>query len=99
MKKIIILTASVLTLSTLLTACGGSGANTKSMNASRGAAGSHVSSAQAQQYARQQQLEANEVRLENMKRRQSTDAIREGASAVNSAAGALHSLDSLRSLF
>jgi hypothetical protein len=99
MKKISMLLITVCVLPTLLTACGGSGANTKSLHSNRGAAGAHVNSAQAQQYARQQQLEANEVRLENMKRRQTTDAVREGASAVNSAAGALHSLESLRGLF
>ncbi|MCK5811184.1 MAG: hypothetical protein KAH00_08835 [Cocleimonas sp.] len=98
MKKTSILLATAFIASTLLTACG-SGANTRSMNENRGAAGSHVSGAQARQYARQQQLESNEVRLENMKRRQNTDAIKEGAGAVRSAASAIHSLDSLRSLF
>jgi hypothetical protein len=99
MKKIGTLGLTLCALSMLLTACGGSGANVKSLNATRGAANSHVSSAQAQQYARQQQLEANEVRLENMKRRQSTDAIKEGAGAVGAVTGALHSIKSLDGLF
>jgi len=95
---------TLLVSSALLTACGGSGSmgagsDAKYLNANRGSAGAHISDAQAKQYARQQRLTAREIQLENMKRRQSTDAIKEGAGAVNSAAGALHSIDSLRSLF
>ena len=99
MKKIGILGLTVCALSMLLTACGGSGANVQSLNANRGAPSAHVSSAQAQQYARQQQLEANEVRLENMKRQQTTNAIKEGAGAVGAVTGALHSIKSLDGLF
>jgi len=104
MKNTNILMATLLVSSTMLTACGGAGSmaagsDTKYMNATRGSSAAHVSAAQEQQYARQQRLTAREIELENMKRRQGTDAIKEGASAVNSAAGALHSIDSLRSLF
>ncbi len=105
MKNTKILMAALLVSSAMLTACGGTtgsmaaGSDTKYMNASRGSSAAHVSAAQEQQYARQQRLTAREIQLENMKRRQSTDAIKEGASAVNSAAGAIHSIDSLRNLF
>ena len=104
MTKSNLLVAALFASTTLLTACGGAGSmgagsDTKYMNATRGSASAHVSKAQAQQYARQQGLTAREIQLENMKRRQSTDAVKEGASAVNSATGALHSINSLRSLF
>ena len=98
----IILTAA---LAATLSACSGStgsmaaGSDASYMNAKRGSAGAHISAAQEQQYARQQRLTAREIQLENMKRRQNTDAIKEGAGAVNSAAGALHSINSLRNLF
>jgi len=105
MKNSKILMATLLVSSAMLTACGGTtgsmaaGSDTKYMNASRGSSAAHVSAAQEEQYARQQRLTAREIQLENMKRRQGTDAVKEGASAVNSAVGALHSIDSLRNLF
>ena len=104
MKKTTVLLASIFISSGLLTACGGSGSmgsgsDAKYLKANRGAAGAHISDAEAKQYARQQRLTAREIELENMKRRQTTDAVNETAGAVNSAAGALHSIDSLRNLF
>lgn len=104
MKKTTVLLASMIILSGLLTACGGSGSmgagsDAKHLKANRGAAGAHISDAEAKQYARQQRLTAREIELENMKRRQTTDAVRETSGAVNSAAGALHSIRSLKGLF
>jgi hypothetical protein len=59
------------------------------LNKNRGAEGAQISRTEAAQYSRQQRLSADEVRLENMKRRQTTDAIQEGASAASSTAGAI----------
>lgn len=104
MKKINILLSSIFVSSTLLSGCGGSGSmgagsDAKYLNANRGSSAAHISDAQAKQYARQQRLTARELQLENMKRRQTTDAVNETAGAVNSASGALHSINSLRNLF
>jgi len=99
MKKTHLIIATLFASSLLFSGCSSSGADTASLNAKRGAPAAHVSSAQAQQYARQQRLEANEVRLENMKRRQATDAVNETSRAVNNASSAARSIDSLRSLF
>jgi len=65
------------------------------LNANRGAAGAQISRSEAQQYRRQQALAADEVRLENMKRRQTTDGIQEGASATRSTVGAVWSIKNL----
>jgi hypothetical protein len=59
------------------------------LNQNRGAAGAQINEIEAEQYHRQQALTADEIRLENMKRRQTTDAIQEGASAVSSTADAV----------
>ncbi len=59
------------------------------LNKNRGAAGAQISASEAEQYHRQQALTADEIRLENMKRRQTTDSIEEGASAASSTAGAI----------
>ena len=59
------------------------------LNKNRGAEGAQISRSEARQYRRQQALSADEVRLENMKRRQTTDAIQEGASATRNTVGAL----------
>ena len=67
------------------------GADSAYLNKNRGAAAAQISRAEAAQYSRQQRLTADEVRLENMKRQQTTDAIEEGASAANSTAGAINS--------
>ena len=65
------------------------------LNKNRGAAGAQISRSEAAQYSRQQRLSADEVRLENMKRRQTTDSIQEGASATQSAVGAINSVKGL----
>lgn len=73
------------------------------LNKNRGASGAQVSAAEAEQYSRQQGLSADEIRLENMKRHQTTDAIQEGANAANSvsnaASGAVGAINSIRGLF
>ena len=65
------------------------------LNKNRGAAGAQISKAEAEQYSRQQGLTADEIRLENMKRHQTTDAIQEGSSATRSAVGAIQSVRGL----
>jgi hypothetical protein len=65
------------------------------LNKNRGAAGAQISRAEARQYRRQQALTADEIRLENMKRRQVTDGIHENASAVQSTVGAIGSVTGL----
>ena len=65
------------------------------LNANRGAEGAQITRQEARQYRRQQALAADEVRLENMKRRQNTDAVREGASATRSTVGAIQSIKNL----
>ncbi len=65
------------------------------LNANRGAEGAQITRDEAAQYRRQQALSADEVRLENMKRRQNTDSVREGASATRSAVSAIESVKSL----
>ena len=62
------------------------------LNQNRGAAGAQISRAEAEQYSRQQGLSADEIRLENMKRHQTTDAIEEGSSATRSAVDAVQSV-------
>ena len=79
------------------------GVDSSYLNKNRGAAGAQISEAEAQQYHRQQALTADEIRLENMKRRQTTDSIEEGASAASSTAGAVKegvsAIRTLKSLF
>jgi len=79
------------------------GVDSAYLNKNRGAAGAQISEAEAQQYHRQQALTADEIRLENMKRRQTTDSIEEGASAASSTAGAVKegvsAIRTLKSLF
>ena len=65
------------------------------LNKNRGAAGAQISRAEARQYRRQQALTADEIRLENMKRRQFTDGVHENASAVQSTVGAISSVSGL----
>jgi len=73
----------------------GMGADTAMMNKTRGSKNAQVSKAQARQYARQQRLSADEIRLQNMKRRQSTDAVREGSGAVHDSLGAIRDVRAL----
>jgi hypothetical protein len=65
------------------------------LNQNRGAEGAQITQAEARQYRRQQALTADEIRLENMKRRQDTDAIHEGASATRSTVSAIESVKNL----
>ena len=65
------------------------------LNKNRGAEGAQITRQEARQYRRQQALSADEVRLENMKRRQTTDAIHEGASAAGHSVGVIHSIKRL----
>jgi len=78
------------------------GADSAYLNKNRGAAGAQISKAEAEQYSRQQGLTADEIRLENMKRRQTTDSIQEASSAASSASSATRSavgaIDSVRGL-
>jgi len=71
------------------------GMDSSYLNKNRGAAGAQISKAEAEQYSRQQGLTADEVRLENMKRHQTTDAIEEGSSAARSAVDAVQSVRGL----
>lgn len=65
------------------------------LNKNRGAEGAQISRDEARQYRRQQALTADEIRLENMKRRQTTDSIHEGASATRNTVGAIQSIKNL----
>jgi hypothetical protein len=56
------------------------------LNNNRGAEGAQITKAEARQYKRQQNLTADEIRLENMKRHQTSDAIEESSSALDTAA-------------
>ena len=95
MKKIALLIAGAITLS-VLQGCAASsktaGQDSAYLNKNRGAAGAQISKAEARQYRRQQALAADEVRLENMKRRQNTDSIIEGANAAGAATNAARNL-------
>ena len=59
------------------------------LNNNRGAEGAQISKAEARQYKRQQNLTADEIRLENMKRHQRTDALKESSSALEDGSSAL----------
>jgi len=59
------------------------------LNNNRGAEGAQITKAEARQYKRQQNLTADEIRLENMKRHQTSDAVKENSSALDSAADAV----------
>ncbi len=73
--------------------------DTAYLNKNRGAAGAQISREEAAQYSRQQRLSADEIRLENMKRRQTTDAIGEAGSAASSASyGIMNGVGAIRSL-
>jgi len=90
------LALAVVSTALLLEGCmPGMGADTALMNKTRGSKNAQISKAQARQYARQQRLSADEIRLQNMKRRQSTDAVVEGAGATHSALGVFRDIKSL----
>jgi hypothetical protein len=104
MKRLLLITTA-LVLGTFISGCTPktAGMDSAYLNKTRGAAGAQISAAEAEQYHRQQALTADEIRLENMKRRQTTDAIEEGASAASSTSGAIRdgvgAINSLKSLF
>ncbi len=75
------------------------GTDSAYLNSNRGAAGAQISRAEAEQYSRQQRLSADEIRLENMKRRQTTDAVQEGASATGAATGAIRNIKGVLDMF
>lgn len=104
MKQHYLLITALLASPAFLTGCSTpsslvAGSDTKYVNATRGKKSAHISSAQEEQYKRQQTVAKREVELENLKRRQTTDAISESATAIGRAADALHKLDSLRGIF
>ena len=59
------------------------------LNNNRGAEGAQITKAEARQYKRQQHLTSEEIKLENMKRHQQSDSVKEGSSALDSAADAV----------
>ena len=96
MNKIALFTASVVVFG-LLQGCTPktAGLDSAYLNKNRGAKGAQISRAEARQYRRQQALAADEIRLENMKRRQTTSAIHENASAARSTVSAISSVKGL----
>ena len=96
MNKIALFTASVVVFG-LLQGCTPktAGLDSAYLNKNRGAAGAQISRAEARQYRRQQALTADEIRLENMKRHQTTDSIHESASATRNAVSAISSVKGL----
>jgi hypothetical protein len=89
MQKVTLILSSIVVLG-VLQGCSAktAGQDSAYLNKNRGAAGAQISRAEARQYRRQQALAADEVRLENMKRRQNTDAVVEGANAASAATSA-----------
>jgi len=71
------------------------GSDSAYLNKNRGADGAQITRTEAEQYRRQQALTADEIRLENMKRHQTTDSIQENAGAAQSAVGAIQSVKGL----
>ena len=96
MKQIALITATIVSIG-LLQGCTPktAGMDSAYLNNNRGASGAQITRAEARQYRRQQALAADEVRLENMKRRQTTDAINEGAYATRNTVSAISSVQSL----
>lgn len=89
-SKLILLLLSIASLA-LLQGCTPktAGLDSAYLNNNRGAEGAQITKTEARQYKRQQNLTADEIRLENMKRHQSSDAIQEGSSALDSASDAI----------
>ena len=104
MKKIAVLLTTTVTF-VLLQGCTpkSAGLDSAYLNKNRGAAGAQISSTEAVQYARQQRLSAEEIRLENMKRHQKTDAVKEAGEAASSASwgimNGVGAINSIKSLF
>ena len=97
MKLSLLTTALVFSSIVLIQGCTPktAGMDSAYLNKNRGAAGAQISKAEAEQYSRQQGLSADEIRLENMKRHQTTDAVQEGAAATRSAVDAVQSVRGL----
>ena len=95
--KLLTLSLIAITSIAVLQGCTPKTAGTDSayLNQNRGASGAQISKAEAEQYSRQQGLSADEIRLENMKRHQTTDSIEEGSSAARSAVDAVQSVKGL----
>ena len=95
--KILSLVMATGVLAVLLSACTPktAGQDTAYINANRGQEGAQITRHEARQYRRQQAIAADEVRLENMKRRQNTDAVRESAAATRSGVSAIQSIKNL----
>lgn len=104
MKKFTFILATATTFA-LLQGCTPktAGMDSAYLNKNRGAEGAQVSNAEAIQYARQQRLSAEEIRLENMKRHQKTDAVKEAGDAASSASwgimNGVGAINSIKSLF
>ncbi len=105
MKKVVFLSSILAGLMLFSVGCTPktAGQDSSYLNKNRGAAGAQISKAEAEQYKRQQEITANEVKLENMKRRQKTDAIKEGSEAASSASDAIQggvgAIQSLKNMF
>ncbi len=82
MKKILLLGGITIALGMLQGCMPGTGADSAMLNQTRGNPNAQISEAQARQYSRQQRLSADEIRLQNMKRHQTTDSIHETTSVV-----------------
>jgi hypothetical protein len=97
--KLLVIVATVVSIA-VLQGCTPktAGMDSAYLNKNRGAAGAQISRTEAEQYSRQQGLAADEVRLENMKRHQTTDAVQEGSSAIRSGVGAINSVKGLLGL-
>ena len=65
------------------------------LNNNRGAEGAQITKAEARQYKRQQNLTADEIRLENMKRHQTSDAVKENSNALETATDAVKNVLSI----
>ena len=104
MQKIVLLATIVATL-LMLQGCSSktAGLDSAYLNKNRGAEGAQISRTEAVQYARQQRLTAEEVKLENMKRHQKTDAVKEAGEAASSASwgimNGVGAINSVKSLF
>lgn len=94
MKKISLTTLAIVVITAgLMQGCTPktAGMDSAYLNKNRGAEGAQITTAEARQYRRQQALTADEIRLENMKRHQTTDSIQESAGAAQSVSGAAQS--------
>ena len=104
MKKAILIATTIATFA-LLQGCTPktAGLDSAYLNKNRGAAGAQISQTEANQYARQQRVSAEEIKLENMKRHQTTDGVIEAGQAASSASygimNGVGAINSIKSLF